>query len=66
MLISFTQLRKKYNMNISGIIHIGAHYGEEISEYIRNGIQDIILFEPLSSNFKILEQNVSELNANIN
>ena len=65
MLISFTQLRKKYNMNISGIIHIGAHYGEEISEYIRNGIQDIILFEPLSSNFKILEQNVSELNANI-
>jgi hypothetical protein len=34
MLISFTQLRKKYNMNISGIIHIGAHYGEEISEYI--------------------------------
>ena len=54
MLISFTQLRKKYNMNISGIIHIGAHHGEEISEYIRNGIQDIILFEPLSSNFEIL------------
>jgi FkbM family methyltransferase len=65
MLIGFTQLRKKYNMNISGIIHIGAHHGEEISEYIRNGIQDIILFEPLSSNFEILEQNVSELNANI-
>ena len=25
-------------MNIKGIIHIGAHYGEEISEYVNNGI----------------------------
>lgn len=65
MLISFTQLRKKYNMNISGIIHIGAHYGEEISEYIRNGIQDIVVFEPLKSNFEVLEENLSDLNANI-
>lgn len=52
-------------MNITGIIHIGAHYGEEISDYINNGIRDIILFEPLSDNFRILEQNVKELNANI-
>lgn len=66
MLISFTQLRKKYNMNITGIIHIGGHYGEEIPEYIRNGIQNIIVFEPLKSNFETLERNVSELNANIN
>ena len=65
MLISFSQLRRKYNMNISGIIHIGAHYGEEISEYIRNGIQDIIVFEPLKSNFEVLEENLSDLNANI-
>lgn len=65
MLISFTELRKKYNMNINGIIHIGAHYGEEISEYIRNGIQDIIVFEPLKSNFDVLEENLSDLNANI-
>lgn len=65
MLISFSQLRRKYNMNISGIIHIGAHYGEEISEYIRNGIQDIIVFEPLKCNFEVLEENLSDLNANI-
>jgi FkbM family methyltransferase len=65
MLISFTDLKKKYSMDIKGIIHIGAHRGEELEEYIYNGIQDIILFEPLNLNFSILERNVSDLNANI-
>ena len=65
MLISFTNLKRKYNMNIKGIIHVGAHYGEEISEYIDNGIQDIILFEPLVENFDVLSKKVKTLNANI-
>lgn len=65
MLISFTDLKKKYNMNITGIVHIGAHYGQEIEEYIRNGIQDIVLFEPLSKSFNVLESRLSDLNANI-
>jgi hypothetical protein len=25
-------------MDIKGIVHIGAHYGEEIQEYVDNGI----------------------------
>jgi len=65
MLISFTNLRKKYNMNIKGIIHVGAHYGEELSEYVKNGIQDIVVFEPLSECFDVLAQKVMNLNANI-
>ena len=52
-------------MNIKGIIHIGAHYGEEISDYIDEGIQDIILFEPLSDNFEVLAEKAQDLNANI-
>ena len=52
-------------MDIKGIIHIGAHYGEEIEEYLNNGIQNIILFEPLSENFDILSEKVKDLNANI-
>ena len=52
-------------MNIKGIIHIGAHYGEEISDYIDEGIQDIILFEPLSDNFEVLSEKAQDLNANI-
>jgi FkbM family methyltransferase len=65
MLINFTNIKKKYNMNIKGIVHIGAHYGEEISEYVNNGIQNIVLFEPLADNFNILKQKVQTLNANI-
>ncbi len=65
MLISFRDLKRKYNMNIKGIIHIGAHYGEEISDYIDEGIQDIILFEPLSDNFEVLAEKAQDLNANI-
>lgn len=65
MLISFTEIKKKYNMNINGIIHVGGHFGEEILEYVQNQIQNIIIFEPSESNFKVLEENVRQLNANI-
>lgn len=65
MILEFEDLVKKYNMNISGVIHIGAHYGEEVSNYVNLGIDDIVLFEPLKKNFEILEKNVSNLNANI-
>ena len=52
-------------MNIKGIIHIGAHYGEEINDYIDEGIQNVVVFEPLSDNFDILCENAQDLNANI-
>jgi len=65
MILELSGLIKKYNMNISGVIHIGAHYGEEVSNYVNLGIKDIVLFEPLEKNFEVLKNNVSELNANI-
>ena len=52
-------------MNITGIIHIGGHHGQEISEYISCGIQNIVIFEPLECNFNILFDNVKNLNGNI-
>lgn len=52
-------------MNVSGIIHVGAHYGEELYEYQINGIKDVVLFEPLSENFKVLEQKANNFNLNI-
>jgi FkbM family methyltransferase len=65
MILSFTNIVKKYNMNISGIIHIGAHQGQEVREYVENGYQDLIMFEPLSENFRVLEENLKNMNANI-
>ena len=52
-------------MDIKGIVHIGAHYGEEIQEYVENGIQKITVFEPLSQNFNILAERMQEVNADI-
>jgi len=60
----FVYLKKKYNMNISGVIHIGAHYGEEIDFYILNGITDIMLFEPLVENYKVFYNKCEYLNSN--
>ena len=52
-------------MIITGVIHVGGHYGEELQDYIDEGIQDIVLFEPLTENFNILKDKAENLNANI-
>lgn len=52
-------------MDIKGIVHIGAHYGEEIQEYVDNGIQKIIVFEPLARNFNVLYERLKYINADI-
>ena len=65
MLIGFNKIKRNYNMDIKGIIHIGGHYGEELQDYINNGIQNVIVFEPLNDNFRILSEKAADLNANI-
>lgn len=59
MIIEINEIIKKYNMNVSGVIHIGAHYGEEVSNYVKVGIENIVLFEPLKENFEVLKKNIS-------
>jgi|TARA_B100000902_G_scaffold389848_1_gene437706 FkbM family methyltransferase len=56
MLLDLKNLSKKYSINPSGIIHIGAHTGEEISLYEGLFKKDIEkhLFEPQQRLFKIL------------
>lgn len=55
MLLNLTQLINKYSLRITGVIHVGAHYGEEVPEYHSNNIKDIILIEPCSPAFKVLQ-----------
>lgn len=55
MLLSLTNLIQKYSLKITGVIHIGAHYGEEVIDYNRNGIKDIILIEPGETAFNKLK-----------
>lgn len=60
----FDYVKQKYNMNISGVVHIGAHYGQEIDVYILNEIKNMMLFEPLSENYKVLCNKCEYLNSN--
>lgn len=39
MLIPFSELQKKYDMQINGILHVGAHNCEELMAYIQNGVE---------------------------
>ena len=58
MLIPLAQLFKKYKLIISGVIHVGAHYGEELIDYNKLNIPNIFLFEPLRENFQILQKEI--------
>lgn len=45
MYLKFDYLKKKYNLNIKGILHIGAHLCEEYDDYKKEGIDNIIWIE---------------------
>jgi FkbM family methyltransferase len=65
MILDFDYVHKKYDLNITGILHIGGHYGNVISDYQKYGVNNIVLFEPLCENFSILSENIKKTNANI-
>ena len=45
MFISLKNIIQKYNLQIKGVIHVGAHKGEELSSYFKNNIKNVILIE---------------------
>jgi len=42
---------EKYGIKMHGVIHVGAHYGQEYKDYVRYGMRNYIFFEPLTDNF---------------
>ena len=58
MLLDLTKISKKYGLNINGVLHIGAHYGQENKVYEELQIENRIFFEPISNNFRKLSENV--------
>ena len=65
MILDFNYVYEKYKLNVSGLIHIGAHRGYEVEKYNNLGITNIILFEPLSENFKELTEIIKSAKGNI-
>ena len=60
MLLDLKNLHDKYKMNVKGVLHIGAHFGEENSIYDELNYPNRIFFEPLKKNFDVLRQNITE------
>lgn len=54
MLLDLKDLIKKYNLKIEGVIHVGAHFGEEWPLYKELKIYHKVLFEAHPGNFEEL------------
>ena len=54
MYIDLKKFLKEINLAIKGVIHVGAHKGEELNLYKSLKIKNVILFEPNPSLIKIL------------
>lgn len=60
MLLDLIKLKSKYNLDIRGVLHIGAHYGEENTIYDKLNIKNRMFFEPVQSNFTKLKENIGD------
>lgn len=60
MLLDLVKIVDKNNLDIRGVLHIGAHFGEENSIYNQLGIEHKIFFEPLLKNYQELIKNVTD------
>lgn len=61
MMIDLIESIKKYNLNITGVIHVGAHYGEEYETYKKiHTIEHIVFFEPDIESYSILNDKVKD------
>lgn len=55
MLLNLTDLIRRYKLKITGVIHVGGHFGEETADYHQNGIKDIVYIEPAKAAYQVLQ-----------
>lgn len=60
MILDFDTIINKYNLKINGVLHIGAHHGQEYKLYKSHNISNLIFFEPLKDNFNILKMTTED------
>jgi FkbM family methyltransferase len=58
MILDLEQLVTEYKCNINGVLHVGAHHGQEYSVYKKLQINPIIFIEALPHTYDILVNNV--------
>jgi FkbM family methyltransferase len=64
MVIDYFYLKNKWNIKSKKIIHVGAHYGQELSFYLNDiDIEEIVFFEPNQESFNQLTKNIALANS---
>lgn len=58
--IDFESIIDKYELKITGVIHVGAHEGQEVYLYEKFKISSIALFEPLPNVYAKLYENYGQ------
>lgn len=61
MLLDLKALKDKYNLDIQGVIHVGAHFGEELPIYQDLGVKALILIEPNTDCLSMIQANLQSL-----
>lgn len=56
MLIKLSDAIREHGLNITGIIHVGGHHGQEFTEYRSCGVRNIVFIEPCRPAFQILKR----------
>lgn len=58
MLIPFSKLCEVFNLQIKGILHVGAHECEELKDYLKNGIsnQNIFWVEAMPDKVELIKR----------
>ena len=56
----FMQVVDKYQLDIQGVIHVGAHWGQEYSCYEQLGVKNMLFFEPVKHNYEKLLETLPE------
>ena len=60
MILPLDKLIIKYKLDIQGVIHIGAHWGQEYFDYVKSGVKSMLFFEPVASNYEKLLKTISK------
>ncbi len=62
MLLNLKFLKNKYSLEVSNVVHVGAHKGQEVEDYLENFPNaQIHLFEPQPALSKYLDKKYSDL-----
>jgi len=59
MLIKFRDLKQRYGMNPKGVLHVGAHFGQEAEEYAFIGCNRMIFIEAIPDVYEQLKINIA-------